>query len=470
MVVACLIEFDNNPLCTYFAGQIVTGKITLQADKPKQVKGIRLEIGGFAHTHWSESRGIGNKRRKRHYGGHEDYIKSETDLLGCEEDQTTQIMPGIHTFTFACNLPHNCPTSFEGYYGHIRYMVKVVLIRPWKWNQSYTKGFTVLKVLDLNYESPVLRFPCQAEAEKTFCCGPCKSQPLHMQVSLPQAGYVPGQTIAVSVLISNETNKKITEILVELVMRITNFSPPSSIHKKEERIVVTKTQGDGIPTYCKKLLNYPLIVPATPPTCLNLCKIIHIAYFVEVTIKVKGLHLGHIVSAPVTVGNVPLMRVIQEQPTAKHSFNLAPPPFDKGGKESEFSKDGTGTRTNSESAEVFKVDGIQSRNIGGKILETKTLKNTLESSNNMMESAAPPSPWAKYTYIPLPNYEAAMHMKPGKINANEQHDYGENDFAPRYPVFNIPSPSINDVDSVDGSRFNGDNPVAGVTAKSSTWL
>lgn len=39
MVVTCVIEFDSNPFGTYFAGQIMTGKITLQADMPKQVKG-----------------------------------------------------------------------------------------------------------------------------------------------------------------------------------------------------------------------------------------------------------------------------------------------------------------------------------------------------------------------------------------------------------------------------------------------
>lgn len=72
-------------------------------------------------------------------------------------DQSAVIEPGIHTYTFACQLPSTCPSSFEGFYGYIRYLVKVELVRPWKFNQHFTRGFTVLKVMDLNYHSPLLR-------------------------------------------------------------------------------------------------------------------------------------------------------------------------------------------------------------------------------------------------------------------------------------------------------------------------
>lgn len=39
MVVTCDIQFENNPEATFYAGQVITGKVTLQADKIKQVKG-----------------------------------------------------------------------------------------------------------------------------------------------------------------------------------------------------------------------------------------------------------------------------------------------------------------------------------------------------------------------------------------------------------------------------------------------
>lgn len=68
-----------------------------------------------------------------------------------------EIPAGLHTYKFACALPAQLPTSFEGTYGQIRYTMNVVLERPWKFDQTYKVAFTVLKELDLNMESPILR-------------------------------------------------------------------------------------------------------------------------------------------------------------------------------------------------------------------------------------------------------------------------------------------------------------------------
>ena len=67
------------------------------------------------------------------------------------------IAAGVHNFTFACQLPPDCPSSYEGQHGHIRYTVKVALVRPWKFDISFKRGFTVLRMTDLNFESPQIR-------------------------------------------------------------------------------------------------------------------------------------------------------------------------------------------------------------------------------------------------------------------------------------------------------------------------
>lgn len=71
-------------------------------------------------------------------------------------DQSVLIEPGIHIFSFACHLPTNCPSSFEGFKGNIRYTIQVNLERPWKFDQKFTRGITVLKIENLNYQDPVL--------------------------------------------------------------------------------------------------------------------------------------------------------------------------------------------------------------------------------------------------------------------------------------------------------------------------
>ncbi|XP_036225693.2 arrestin domain-containing protein 17 [Bactrocera oleae] len=470
MVVTCEIEFDNNPFGIYFAGQIMTGKITLQADMPKQVKGIVLKITGDANTSWEEhsnrstTDAHGRSSTESHttyYRGHEDYIKSKTYLLSSSENQSSVIEPGIHTYTFACQLPPTCPSSFEGHYGYIRYLVKVELVRPWKFNQHFTRGFTVLKVMDLNYDSPLLRVPCKSEAQKVFCCWPCKTQPLKMHVSLPQSGYVPGQAIPVSVLIANESNIKVEELKIELVMLVCYYSQVPLTHTKNERIAVLKLKGDGVSVHCKKQFNYTLVVPATPPTCFNLCRIIQIAYQVEVVAKVKGWHADQVICVPVTIGNVPLLGVIQNQPLAS-AENLVPSNSINGVMNHSYVAD-------EESGDIGEKKFTEIDQLQSTVQENPIQVNSGAATSTATMAAAPPSPWAADASIPPPSYEAALHMKPAKLSIDEGQEYGETEFAPRYPVFKIPSASGRD--EVDAEPKIDDVATNGVVPpEKSTWL
>ncbi|TMW45820.1 hypothetical protein DOY81_009101, partial [Sarcophaga bullata] len=191
MVVNCLIEFTDNTQGVYMAGQIVNGKVTITCDKRKTVK---------------------------------DYIKSKRYLFVSPEQKANNsegiiIEPGSHSFSFNCQIPKECPSSVEALYGRIRYWIQITLKRPWKFDQIYTRGFTVMNIRNFNLEEDhTWQLPVSTDVSKIFCCGPCKSNPLQMQVQLPQTGYVPGQLIPVNILVTNETRADINEINARLVM------------------------------------------------------------------------------------------------------------------------------------------------------------------------------------------------------------------------------------------------------------
>lgn len=65
--------------------------------------------------------------------------------------------PGTRVLLFSQHLSRYCPSSFEGAYGHIRYLITVVLETPWKIkSKQFHKTFKVLRYKNLNYAGPLI--------------------------------------------------------------------------------------------------------------------------------------------------------------------------------------------------------------------------------------------------------------------------------------------------------------------------
>lgn len=61
-----------------------------------------------------------------------------------------ELPEGRHTFPISFILPKDLPTSFEGRWGYVRYTVKVIIDRPWRFDHQFKFAITVLSVYDLN--------------------------------------------------------------------------------------------------------------------------------------------------------------------------------------------------------------------------------------------------------------------------------------------------------------------------------
>lgn len=60
---------------------------------------------------------------------------------------------GFHRYSFNFSLPYNIPCSFEHTNGHIRYTMKAVIDRPWRFDHESKIAFTVVSSYDLNTHS-----------------------------------------------------------------------------------------------------------------------------------------------------------------------------------------------------------------------------------------------------------------------------------------------------------------------------
>uniref|UniRef100_A0A8R1I1J1 Arrestin_N domain-containing protein n=1 Tax=Caenorhabditis japonica TaxID=281687 RepID=A0A8R1I1J1_CAEJA len=151
------IEFDN-PQAVYFPGQAVTGKVILKTQESIKARFMKICIQGDASTKWQEhehhhrtdSQGRRDSLNEHvNYGSTINYLTGESTVWS-SSDGTNKIQPGVSIFPFAFSLPTNCPPSFEGCHGHIKYSVHVELDRPWKWNKHTHQLFTVVPAYDLN--------------------------------------------------------------------------------------------------------------------------------------------------------------------------------------------------------------------------------------------------------------------------------------------------------------------------------
>lgn len=89
------------------------------------------------------------------FHGREDYLSTVNFLIGSEKSLLIEIPPGKSFYDFQCTIPKNCPSSFEGQHGHIRYEAIVEIISPEN-AIIHSERFTVNNIAEINFRAPHL--------------------------------------------------------------------------------------------------------------------------------------------------------------------------------------------------------------------------------------------------------------------------------------------------------------------------
>lgn len=186
--------------------------------------------------------------------------------------------------------------------------------RPWKFDHKFSFGFTVIKVLDLNYGSPALRSPMKAEVTKSFFFG-LSSKTLFLSAEIPVTGFVAGQSVPVSVRIVNDSNVDVEETRIAL-KKIIFYNSQTPRRKTRERVeMATEIVQTGVPAKSKGNIEGLIIIPPVPPSNQGTCSVVQVSYEIRVCAKVGGIHRSPVVRLPVTIGTVPLQHNYQSLPS-----------------------------------------------------------------------------------------------------------------------------------------------------------
>lgn len=104
---------------------------------------------------WNESESyydsVEKKQKSRtvHYRSEQNFFHNEYNLVSGGDNFT--LPAGRHTYPFSFVLPHQLPSAFEGKHGHIRYVIKATVDRPWKFDYEAKVMIPIVAQLDLNF-------------------------------------------------------------------------------------------------------------------------------------------------------------------------------------------------------------------------------------------------------------------------------------------------------------------------------
>ncbi|CAI5441203.1 unnamed protein product [Caenorhabditis angaria] len=323
------VDFENTSM-VFSPGQIVAGNITVDVPDDFKARKICVELCGKAYTFWegevknTKVKNLDIVRVRHNCADHKAkivYAKDEL-IVWRSEDQKNEIAAGSYVFKFSFALPNWCPPSFEGDIGFIRYCIKVEIDRPWKFDDKFVRGFTVIPRIDLaqipNSQFPSKRHICEESGSILF-----KRGVVRLEVKLLRQGFVCGEQIPVEIQIENDSNKKFGKILWKLVQRVTytgfrdGFVDSETCQQRqkvqystrvnaqirvEERKFFEKLQDVKIEENTKHTINENMTIPSLPPT-IKSCDIISVEYFLKIKLTSSGTFSKSIkVECPFIIG------------------------------------------------------------------------------------------------------------------------------------------------------------------------
>ncbi|XP_078498146.1 arrestin domain-containing protein 1 isoform X1 [Lissotriton helveticus] len=235
--------------------------------------------------------GVSNKVNETSWAVEEQYFNSTLSLA----DKGT-LPAGEHSFPFQFLLPVSAPTSFEGPFGKVTHQVRAVIDTP-RFSKDYkcNKIFYILSPLNLNDITDIEQ-PNTAFISKKFSYKLLKTGTLTLGVSSDFKGYVVGQVIKLQTDIENKSGKDTGSVMISLIQKVT-YKSKRSIYDLR---TIAEVEGSAVKAWKHAEWKEQILVPALPQSVLQGCNLIHIDYYIQVSMKSPEVCLV----LPIFIGNI----------------------------------------------------------------------------------------------------------------------------------------------------------------------
>uniref|UniRef100_A0A7N4NT43 Arrestin domain containing 1 n=1 Tax=Sarcophilus harrisii TaxID=9305 RepID=A0A7N4NT43_SARHA len=216
--------------------------------------------------------------------------------LGAALPYRGTLSPGEHAFPFQFLLPTTAPTSFEGPFGKIVHQLRAVIDTPrFSKDHKCSRIFYILNPLNLN-TLPDIEQPNEATTTKKFSYKLVKSGSVILTASTDLRGYVVGQAVQLRADIDNQSGKDTGPVVASLLQKV-SYKAKRWIYDLR---TIAEVEGSGVKAWKRAEWREQILVPALPQSVLPGCSLIHIDYFIQVSLKAPEAT----VNLPLFIGNI----------------------------------------------------------------------------------------------------------------------------------------------------------------------
>uniref|UniRef100_A0A336M5Z5 CSON004662 protein n=1 Tax=Culicoides sonorensis TaxID=179676 RepID=A0A336M5Z5_CULSO len=310
-MVTFTIEFDK-PDKKYRGGDVVRCELYIRVTERFKAKSLTFQFEGVAHTEWTkpgQAKKVDGKTvmTQDKYVGHEEYFKHVEYLLGSESDSPGEFIEvGYYHYRISYKLPNDdLPSNIENRNGYVRYTVIAKFESINSPIKSHTAPFFIVSELDFN-KLPDLYVPFCDTSESFYglCC--CRPKLLEISHELPRIGYVPGETIPVTIEINNHSAIRVDFIKVELLKNLIFKTTEPEIDKRTETKLLNEHSFRAkVPSnQSKKLKTEFFLDPSYNWKVFNKCEIITCEYFIRSEVEMSGCHKNPNIITKIVIGTI----------------------------------------------------------------------------------------------------------------------------------------------------------------------
>lgn len=277
------VEIDDNGVFYGPSVRYVSGKVQLNLASEMKLKSIEVSLYGSAKAYWEINHGSAEGSNIDVYKDEVVYINSDQLLFDTKQFDKDTLPKGSRSFPFKFELPFNCPPSFEGQNGSIKYGVKAVLRRPWKMDTAAKANLQIVDPPILT-KNPSLFTPAATRVIEQLDWRQFGSGEIRLNLSLAKSGFTPGEFVVAECQVSNESSRRLKRLSVRLVqLQICQGKHLSTGEAKSvttEEVLDEKKSTEEISTGCGRDMQVQLKFNENLIGSTNNCEILRVNYAV----------------------------------------------------------------------------------------------------------------------------------------------------------------------------------------------